>query len=143
MLVPIQQHSYCHQNLFQPRSEPLITEYLPRQVKPVRLWALTRWRLSWRSKVGFFSLQHFNVMMKNINKHCFCEKKKKGLEVVLYCCAVVAMSGAVLTVFATTETQNKSLEEIEREIKEDQACFRCFSKNKGFDSTDYQKLSTK
>jgi len=38
-----------------------------------------------------------------------------GLEVVLYCCAVVAMLGAVLTVIATLETRNKSLELIERE----------------------------
>jgi len=38
-----------------------------------------------------------------------------GLEIVLYCCAIVAMLGAILTSFATIETYNRSLEEIEQE----------------------------
>jgi hypothetical protein len=38
-----------------------------------------------------------------------------GLEVVLYCCAIIAMCGAVLTVLTTLETRGRSLEEIEQE----------------------------
>lgn len=41
--------------------------------------------------------------------------ESSGLEIVLYCCAVVAMCGALMTVACTTETRGKSLEEIERE----------------------------
>jgi len=68
--------------------------------------------------------------------------EEQGLELVLYCCAIVAMTGAILTVFATTETQNKSLEQIEKEIKEDQACLRCLWR-KPRPQSDYETLTSK